>query len=307
MHDHPALHAATAAAHGGTVAALVVRPECPTSFWHACARDLSLRLSRLGAALHIRDGSAQDAVPQFCADCAATNLHYNRPVPRGQHHDNCDEEETGVLKQLQQQTQKGESSRANVKISAFWSGCLYTPEQLPFRLSDMPIDCDEFGKRVANIKVSPPLPAPESITSVQGLPLGHDYHSAPTPPNSLLAGESLALSRVRDYVNGKSVASVVHHNSDSSIDHTLSSEAIVIDSDDAQPQATSHRQIDTKIGRLGPLLTAGCVSPRRVWHDVMQGVSEHSVRRFCAEFELVLRDFLAMLSLKQQRLRHQAA
>lgn len=193
-----------------------------------------------------------------------------------------------------------------MKISAFWSGCLYTPEQLPFRLSDMPIDCDEFGKQVANIKVSPPLPAPESITSVQGLPLGHDYHSASLPPNSLLAGESLALSRVRDYVNGKSVASVVHHNSDSSIDHTWSSEAIVIDSDDVQPQATNHRQIDTKIGRLGPLLTAGCVSPRRVWHDVMQGVSEHSVRRFCAEFELVLRDFLAMLSLKHQRLRHQA-
>lgn len=268
LHDHPALTAATS--RGDCVAALVLVPTSPTAFWADSVADLRIGLRRIGGELYVRHvlSDVATTVAAFCAESGATRLYFHHAVCS----DAVRDERAAVTAARRE---------CGVTSRAFWTGALRTPEELPFLLQDMPEDCDEFGRLVANIDVGEPIPPPSYLISVDGLPAGdiplirtysRNNYIDTDEATSVQAGERLGLERIRDYVRDRNLASV----------------------DGASNPAT----IDTKIGRLGPFLTTGCISPRRLWHEVMIKVSANSVRRFCAEFELVLRDFVRMMTLK---------
>lgn len=272
LHDHPALMAA--ATRGDPIAALVVVPRTPTAFWATCVADLRTGLQQIGGQLYVRPVlcDVPTTVAAFCAESGARHLYFHRGVSA-----NSMREERAVTTVV--------ARECGVSCRGFWTGALRTPDELPFSLDAMPEDCDEFGRLVANVEVGDPFPPPARINPIDDhlspgdIPLINNItkcstSSHVTSQNTTVpaAGERVGLERVHDYVRGRSLASV--------------------------DGAANPAIIDTKIGRLGPFLTSGCVSPRWLWHEVMRNVSKSSMRRFCAEFELVLRDFVTMLTLK---------
>lgn len=264
LHDHPALIAAHE--RGDTVAPLVVVPEKVSAFWTACVADLRMSLRRMGGELFIRDGTdVVKVVTDFARECGATRLHVHRGVTR---------EDVALEQEICQRL-----GSLDVTCQLFWTGTLRTLTDLPFQLEQMPEDCDEFSRAVANVTIPPPLPIPENMRLVTGMNAG----AIPTEHDSVCnttngrGGEREGLERIRDFVNGRSLASV-------SKDDTFRDSSLGL--------------IGTKFGRLSPFLSMGCVSPRRVWHDVMDNMSSQCLRRFCAEFDLVLRDFTRLLTMK---------
>lgn len=269
LHDHPALCSALADNH--RIAALLLRPPNPTSFWLAAAHDLRTQLRSLGADLHIRvlsdctTKTIADVVMTFCTEAGATRLHFHRAV---------DANDVVAEQNVMQRARA-----VDIGVQCLWTGTLRAPEQLPFNVQDVPDDCDEFGRAVAMVSVGRPLDTPSSVPGVSGLPVGEIGDMR----KDECGGERMGLKRVSDYCAGRSLVAM---------------EKNVDEAHGEQRMRGSVSTIDTKFGRLGPFLALGCISPRRLWHEVVAKVSERSVRRFCAEFELVLRDFVRMMTLK---------
>lgn len=272
LHDHPAL----AAAHerGDLIVPLVVVPENLSEFWTACVKDLRVNIQHSGGELFVRKGmTVDDAVCNFIEECGASRLHVHRAVIR---------EDVSLERNICERL-----SKAGVTCQLFWTGTLRPIQDLPFRVDQMPEDCDEFSRAVANVTVPPPLPVPKDMRLMTGLDPGFipDASNDATNETTVIRGGELeGLERVRDFVEGRSLASVSRVSENS------------VDSERTLGNNVS--MIDTKFGRLAPFLSMGCVSPRRIWHDVMNKASPRCLRRFCAEFDLVLRDFTRLLTLK---------
>lgn len=154
----------------------------------------------------------------------------------------------------------------DVKVRAFWTGALVGPDELPFDLERLPEDCDSFARRVVDVPVGRPIDAPGRVRGMCGVACGG------IPEGRGSGGERLAKERMGEYVAGKSLVSLENGGG---------------------------KGIETKFARLGAFLNMGCLSPRRLYWEVVNRVGENSVRRFCAEFELVLRDFVRLAELKQ--------
>ena len=152
----------------------------------------------------------------------------------------------------------------HVSVERFWTGALHTPQELPFEIRDMPEDCDRFEALVNTVSVGKPLAAPSEMEGICGVEEG----IIPVGEGIGGGGEQIGLARIREYVQGGGLA-------------------------DVRPCG-----IDTKFGRFGRLLNLGCVSPRRLWHEVVEKIGETNVRRWCAELELRWRSFVVLLTLK---------
>lgn len=153
-----------------------------------------------------------------------------------------------------------------VAVRGFWTGALVCPDELPFELEWLPEDCDSFARRVVDVPVRKPIEAPGRVRGVCGVSCGAIAEGRGS------GGERLARERMGEYVAGKSLVSV---------------------------GSGRGKGIETRFARLGAFLNMGCLSPRRLYWEVVHGVGEQSVRRFCAEFELVLRDFVRLVELKK--------
>ena len=250
LHDHPALHAATKDNHN--VAALLLIPQEASKFWVESAIDLRRNLQQRGAQLYVRRsaGDVCGSVVRFVAEVGASYVHYHRGVTREERHDE------GVI--------RGMLSRHGVTVRSFWGGYLYNPDKLPFRIGELPEDCDEFGRLVRNLHVEKALQAPEWIAGI-----GKDVDIGELPRGGVCdGGESAGLKRIAEFVGGGMV----------------------------DVRKGRERSIDSKFGRLGPYLSVGCVSARQVWQDVMTGAQ--GVRRYCTELELLLREFVWLMTLK---------
>lgn len=271
LHDHPAL----AAAHerGDVIAPLVVVPNNVSEFWASCVAELRLHIRHLGGELFVRRATTEeDAICKFVEECGANRVHVHKAVMN---------QDVATQRNVCERL-----SKMGVTCSLFWTGTLRPITDLPFRVDQMPEDCDEFSRAVADVVVPPPLPVPQNMRLTTGLNAG-DIPNVSRPKSNAIAvargGELEGLERVRDFVEGRGLASVSLRDQ-----NTVESGTI----------ACNVSTIDTKFGRLAPFLSMGCVSPRRVWHDVMDKVSPRCLRRFCAEFDLVLRDFTRLLTLK---------
>lgn len=260
LDDHPALLEAARQNH--VVAPLVLVPSKVTQFWRDCVIDLRHGLQRLGADLHIRyveSGGAAEGVAEFCREVGASRLHFHRGVSR----EAC-EEENAITRF---------ASTEGIKVEKFWTNSLVGPEELPFQITDMPEDCDEFGAALRKLTIEEPISVPEGLVGIGGCVVAGEIPIVKEEnERQVRGGEREGVMKMKDYVMGKSLVSV---NGGGSIG-----------------------VIDTKFGRLGPFLTMGCLSPRRLWHEVVREVSNRSVRRYCAEFELLLRDFFRFMTLK---------
>lgn len=263
VHDNPALVAGCA--EGRACVPVVVSTAGRDRFWGEAVAGFRESVRALGGEVYVRDvprgGDTAGVLRDFCEQAGAGECFYH------------------MGKGTEAQREEAEVSRvleaAGVRCAAFWANTLVTPKQLPCGIQDLPEDCDVFGRMVKDVAISEPVAPPAAIVPLRvpieagNLP---QFDDGPKRDCGVRGGERAALERLQDYVAGKSLVSV---NGSGSVG-----------------------VIDTKFGRLGPFLSTGCLSPRRLYHEVMKGVNENSVRRYCAEFELVLRDFFFFLTLK---------
>lgn len=258
--DHAVL--AEAAGRDCAIGAVVLQRErSPDAFWASCVTDLRESLRARGGELFIRPAWRADSLPEALVSFCREAGARRLNFHRAVTADGV-AEERAVCKAVE---------ALGVRCSGFWTGMLRTPDELPFSMDDMPEDCDEFGTRVCRVGVREPQDAPREVRTVRMVGVGEAGEVAGVV-GTALGGEGAGLRRVAEYVSGGLVA---------------------------VREGASAGAIDTKFGRLGPFLTAGCVSPRRFWFEVRTRVADRSLRLFCAEFELVLRDFVRMMTLKR--------
>ena len=174
-------------------------------------------------------------------------------------------------------------SELGVGFEKRWGGVMYGWSQVGGveRLGE---DADEFGRKVCKEEVENPLKALEKIPKVSrvvSLDVGEINGEIVGDSGGkgkrggmewVKGGERKALELVRQFVSGSLVATV--------------------------SGGSSVGVIDTKFGSLAPFLTLGCLSPRWLWNEVSRKVPVNNVKRFCVEFELVLRDFLRYSTFK---------
>ncbi|CAN8061388.1 unnamed protein product, partial [Agarophyton chilense] len=268
LHDN----ACVADLHHAVVAPLLLLPSSPPPLLLAAARDLRAALRARGAELYVRHAThdapaVATAVRRFCEHVRADYLHVAADVRR--------EARVAELRV------RREVAALGVRTVAFWSDGLLSPEQLPFSVQDMPDDCDAFADAVRHVRIAEPLPAPLRLRGVRArVSPGH------IPPNCCQyadddgrrrddeqredeerGGEREALQRLQEYCSG-ALARV------------------------------QKGRLHTSFGRLGPFLELGCVSARLLWWRAV-APAQRTVRRYCAEFELMLREFSRFDSLRR--------
>ncbi|PXF46987.1 Blue-light photoreceptor PHR2 [Gracilariopsis chorda] len=246
LHDNPCL----TGIEDCVVAPLLVLGENAQQASLDAAHDLRDALRRRGCELFVRR-AARDvvaAVSHFCSTVRADRLHFSAGVSREQ--------------RVLEQRVRREVAAMGTDVTTFWSGGLFSPEQLPFAVQDMPQDCDAFANAVRTVRVDEPLPVPDSFRPVSGVQPGHI-------PGCIkgCGGEKVALCGLDEYCSG-ALAKV-----------------------DGGKLRTSFG------GRLEPFLKMGCISPRLLWKRVVAD-GENSLRRYCAEIELMLLEFRRFMMLK---------
>ncbi|KAF6003577.1 hypothetical protein F1559_002887 [Cyanidiococcus yangmingshanensis] len=155
--------------------------------------------------------------------------------------------------------------------------------RLPFSIEKMPDDCDDFARGLESLGEPedtedprgswPPLPQ-EALDSAlcYRSRRGTVHHSPPQlDDNHDLYGEHSALFALEAYAKGET--------------------SLVMFADDVI-QARSQ-------SILGQAMELGCLSPRRFWHVIRQHLPESSIRRQCAWFDLLLHDFVRLLTWKR--------
>ena len=268
IHDHPALHFASTCQN--PIVPLILLPSNPNSFWLDCVNDLRQTFRNLGTDLYIRQitssNTSAQIVAHFAQEINACKVHFHTSV----YQDSREEEK--LLKKL--------LDPHHITIHTFWSGSLHSPETLPCNLQQLPDDCDGFEQMLRNTPVADPLPIPKELRGLgswidPGLLPDRSICQQDENTKMVYGGEQAGLKRMKDYVNGKSDQVADVGNGIGRLPH-----------------------VDTRFGRLDPFLSTGCVSPRLLYHQVVKKVSKLSLRRYCAELELLLRDFVRFMTLK---------
>lgn len=246
LHDNPCLTGIEDCA----IAPLLVLDQDARQSVLDAAHDLRDALRARGCELFVRRATNDVAavVSQFCSSVGAHRLHFSAGVSRQQI----------VL----EERVKREVAAVGTHVATFWSGGLFSPEQLPFAVPDMPEDCDAFANAVRTVRVDEPLPVPDSFRPVSGVESGHI-------PGCFkgCGGEKVGMCGLDEYCKG-GLAKV-----------------------EGAKLQTSFK------GRLEPFLEMGCVSSRLLWKRVVAS-GEMSLRRYCAEIELLLFEFKRFMMLK---------
>lgn len=192
-------------------------------------------------------------------------------------------EEDEAVNALQKLSVRHGSGSRRLVVRGLASRTICEVEKLPIDgVQSLPDNCDEFGELVSDISPPNPLPAPSAVRSPsvellkeQGLhPNGVQWirdqlkHWSP-PSDHIRAGESVALEMVEKYVRGQSLGSVL-----------------------------TSRGLRPPFGKFNHFLAWGCVSPRFIYHEVRERLPKTSIRRHCAEYDLILRDFIELSTLK---------
>jgi len=178
---------------------------------------------------------------------------------------------SAIAKRNQQQTSEDEMT-----ITPMWANTLYEWDLLSFNdANGLPDNCDDFSDLVSRVgPPKEPLPTPEEIpcpTKRFLLDLGVEGCKASQILSKMVdnashgwlsPGERGAAVALRNYIEGKSLGSKFTSSS-----------------------------LSPPNGLFNALLSWGCISPKTIFHSVAQALPTMSIRRHCAELDLLLRDF----------------
>lgn len=149
-----------------------------------------------------------------------------------------------------------------IKTKAFWTCGLFEPDDLPYSLQNLPRDCDAFAQSIRNTTIREPV---HELGRVQGV-CGVDCGELDEVGERGAGGEGRGRGWVEQFLKGGLAA------------------------------VGGGGRVGTAFERIGPFLRVGCVSVRWLWWKVVKG---ESLKRYCAEWELLLREFGRLCALKE--------
>lgn len=234
--------------------------------------DLRKSLQKLGSNLVIRRGYPEIIIPQLAQELSLNAVYFYQEAIA---------EETKVEKAL-----KKELTRMKVNLSSFWGATLYHPDNLPFKLLQIPKIFTNFRKEVekkSTIHSTFFTPKKLSIASKT------NFNKIPTltelglsnpifDPRGVLkfkGGESAGIERLKHYFWREDCLKNYKQTRNGMLGADYSS-------------------------KLSPWLALGCLSPRYVYEEVKKYESERIINNstYWLTFELLWRDFFRFIYTK---------
>lgn len=237
--------------------------------------DLRIQLRALGSDLIVRTGLSEDVIGKLASDIGTKWVFCNRERTS---------EEVRVQDSLEAKLwtlgQELRYSRGKM---------LYHTGDLPFPVRQTPDVFTTFRKEVERfVQVRAPKPAPESLepftepVAIGDIPtleqLGHA--NAPTDASSVLpfiGGEQEALKRLKYYLWDTDLAKTYKKTRNGLLGGDYST-------------------------KFSPWLAAGCISPKRIYHELKRYENERGSNdsTYWIFFELLWRDFFRLIAKKHQ-------
>jgi len=245
-------------------------PEEDTAYMqYVSAAVQSLRdtlRSKYQSDLLVRYGSSVTILTEIASKLGASSIYYHLSTCASHR-----EIESQVVKSLQR--------KAKIEIFKSYSGStVYSPTDLPCSLETFPDNCDEFQTLVKNVQVPKPVDAPSSLPSVPTRQMeltGVEMEDVQFDKQheKIQASEWIAMQKLEAFISG----------STSSL---------------ASSTQIQGRRYDTFYGRFNQDVLAGCISVRLIYHSIIHKMDKFSLKRYCAENDLILRDFYCFQELR---------
>lgn len=240
-------------------------------FLHDCVSDLRARLRELGSDLLVRWGHPERELRTVAQLVGAGNVFCH----------------TGVtIEELHLQDRVRDALHAQgAELRCCWGGTLHAPDELPFERGYMPATFSAFKAAVEPCAVPHTLAAP---VRVRRLPVG-------CPP----CGDIPSVAQLCGQQQGSHVPTRGTRPARGGETEALRTLARVV-ARDARGLRTG-----TPVAALSPWLAMGCLSPRRVYHDIRQacqaqkssaggpGSTQDGAPPLHVTFELLWKDFFA--------------
>lgn len=282
LHDHPALNHALeegcvvpvfvfdTRAFGKTPAGFEKTGRYRAKFLIESVSALRKSLRERGSELVVRIGKPEEVLLDVCRKVGAKRCMYHREISH---------EEKQVERALEAAFEK-----VGVEASAFWAGTLYHLDDLPFHIDDMPDLYVQYREAVQlRGVIRDPLPAPASMPRLPKIDLG----TVPTLRDLGLTEPNPDLCGIYTFSGGEAEA--------------LARLDLYIEESRRVPDGRSAAlHLGTEFScRISPWLALGCVSPRRIYADLVGRGSKAG--QSTTYFELVWRDFFRLVSLRFAR------
>lgn len=233
-----------------------------TRFLIESVADLRLNLQKLGGDLVIRTGDPAEVLTQLAEEYHVSEVYHHREVAP---------EETSTSERVEAALWK-----MKLNLKHFIGHTMYHKEDLPFPIKDIPDSFATFKKKVErDSTVRPVIPVPDhvatpAINDAGNIPSLEDL-GVPTPVDDARAehhftgGETAALEQLANFLN-------------------------------------TQQDVVQKHGRhaslLSPWLALGCISPRQVYHDVVNYQRTHHLHTDALMLELLWRDYFRFMFKK---------
>lgn len=242
--------------------------------------DLRKSLRAKGSDLLVRLGRPEEVLPELCRQTGCKRVFCHREVT---YEDLMVEEDV-------------EESLKNIgaELTLLWSNTLYQAEDLPFEVEKMPDIYTKFRESVeAGGKIREPLELidsfppkprcePGEIPTLADLGLDTSPErvvndSNPRTTYGFRGGESESLKRMEDYLLEMRGTEISSSNAGAYLGADFSC-------------------------KISPWLALGCISPRKIYHEVNTSSVPDDVRK-TTYFELVWRDFFRFITQKYGSIR----
>ena len=241
-------------------------------FLRESVQDLRDSLQKLGSDLIVRRGLPEEEITAVAKELQADAVYY---------HEETTAEELTVEKNLKQAL-----SDNNIKAKSFWGATLYLPEDLPFKIDNIPEVYTNFRKQVEKkSSIEEPLPTPEKLSSLPDIEAGE----IPTVEDLGLEKPTFDDRGVLKFIGGETAAL-------KRLQHYF------WDTDCLQNYK------ETRNGMLGAdysskfsaWLANGCISPRYIYDRVQKYEAERVKNNstYWLIFELIWRDFFRFICHK---------
>lgn len=170
-----------------------------TRFLLESVADLRDQFRRLGGELIIRVGRPEDALAELIEALSIDQVHFHQDV--------------GTEEQAVERRVASVCNDHGVRSRSLWSSTLYSPDDLPFKISELPELFTQFRKEIEkSSQYREPIEAPEKIVgelppgfSIGELPTAHDLDIPDPSPDERAhrqyeGGQTAGLDRLDEYI-----------------------------------------------------------------------------------------------------------
>lgn len=235
--------------------------------------DLRLQLRKYNSDLIIRTGKPEVEIPKIAKLLQVDIVFTSKEVTQ---------EELYVEEQLEKNL-----AFYGIMSEYFWQATLYHPDDLPFPICKLPNIFTEFRKAVEkDSEIRNPLPQTSKYTT---LPEVFFAGNLPTLKELGLKEPEISNKGIFTFKGGENEALMRLHY------YLWESDAI------ASYKETRNNLLGKDYSsKLSPYLALGCISPRKIWHEVKRYEQERIANEstYWLIFELLWRDFFRFTAQK---------